>query len=109
MGKEFQRWGTDIAVRQGGRQLRLLSGHLVSGCWGVREDGNQNRRRICETLRGQIRHLTDWADARRAEGTPFAILGDFNRRLGVAATVATSGAAPAADVACAVALRSPIS
>ena len=68
MGKEFQRWGTDIAVIQGGRQLRLLSVHLVSGCWGVREDGNQKRRRICETLRGQIRHLKDWADVSPGRG-----------------------------------------
>ena len=27
----------------GGRQLRLLSVHLISGCWGMREDRNQKR------------------------------------------------------------------
>ena len=32
-------------------------------------------------LRGQIGRLKAWADARRAEGTAFVILGDFNRRL----------------------------
>ena len=51
-------------AKQGGRQLRLLSVHLISGCWGMREDRNQKRRPICDTLRGQIRHLKDWADAR---------------------------------------------
>ena len=81
MRKGFQRWGADIAVRQGGRQLRLLSVHLISGCWGMREDRNQKRKQICDALRGQIRHLKDWADARQAEGAPFVILGDFNRRL----------------------------
>ena len=64
MRKGFQRWGADIAVRQGGRQLRLLSVHLISGCWGMREDRNQKRKQICDALRGQIRHLKDWADAR---------------------------------------------
>ena len=41
-----------------------------SGCWGMREDRNQKRRPICDTLRGQIRHLKDWADARQAVGAP---------------------------------------
>ena len=81
MGKGFQRWGTDITVSRGGRQLRLLSVHLTSRCWGAGEDRTRKRRRICDTLRGQMSHLKDWADARRAEGTPFVILGDFNRRL----------------------------
>ena len=80
-GNPFQRWGTDITVRQGGRQLRLLSVHLISGCWGARQDANAKRRRICETLHDQIRHLKNWADARRSERMPFVILGDFNRRL----------------------------
>ena len=34
-------------------------------------------------LRGQISRLKDWADARRADGSAFIILGDFNRRLAV--------------------------
>ena len=74
-----QRWGVDMTVRQDGRQLRLLSVHLISGCWGARQDANAKRRRICDTLHDQIRHLKSWADARRSEGTPFVILGDFNR------------------------------
>ena len=80
-GNPFQRWGADITVRQGRHQLRLLSVHLISGCWGARQDGNAKRKRICNTLHNQMRHLKRWADARRSEGMPFVILGDYNRRL----------------------------
>ena len=81
MGNPSQRWGTDITVGADGRELRLLSVHLASGCWGAKEDGESRRRKTCATLRGQMRRLKAWADARRAEGTAFVILGDFNRRL----------------------------
>ena len=56
-GNPFQRWGADITVRQGGRELRLLSVHLISGCWGARQDTSGKRRRICITLRDQFGHL----------------------------------------------------
>ena len=79
----FQRWGTDITVTVNGRDLRLLSVHLRTGCWGAKQDGDGGRAETCATLRGQILHLRAWADARRAEGTAFVILGDFNRRLAV--------------------------
>ncbi len=81
MGNPFQRWGTDITVRADGRELRLLSVHLASGCWGRKQDGESRRRKTCAILRGQMRSLRAWADARRAEGAAFVILGDFNRRL----------------------------
>ena len=77
----FERWGTDITVKADGRQLRLLSVHLRTGCWGEREDRDAKRWKTCATLRGQFERLKGWADARRAEGMPFIILGDFNRRL----------------------------
>ena len=80
-GHGFQRWGTDITVMAGGQQLRLLSVHLKTGCWGTNEDRQNGKRKICTTLRGQVERLRAWANARRAEGTAFAILGDFNRRL----------------------------
>ena len=32
----FQRWGTDITVVVNGRDLRLLSVHLRTGCWGTK-------------------------------------------------------------------------
>ena len=80
-GDAFQRWGTDIAVMAGGRELRLLSVHLRTGCWGAKQDGESRSRTACATLRGEIERLKAWADAHRAEGTAFVILGDFNRRL----------------------------
>lgn len=76
----FQRWGTDVTVTAGGQDLRLLSVHLASGCWGVENDGDEQ---TCTVLRGQMNQLKTWADARRAEDSAFVILGDFNRRLAV--------------------------
>ena len=81
MGDAFQRWGADVTLTADGRQLRLLSVHPRSGCWGERQDRDAKRRKTCVTLRGQVERLKAWADARRVEGVPFIILGDFNRRL----------------------------
>ena len=47
------------------------------------QDRDKRRENICAVLRRQITHLKDWAEARRAEGTAFVILGDFNRRLAI--------------------------
>ena len=82
-GNPFQRWGTDIAVTEGGRELRLLSVHLKSGCWGSEQDRDRGREETCAVLRDQVSRLMDWADAQRAGGVAFVILGDFNRRLAV--------------------------
>ena len=80
-GDAFQRWGVDVTLTADGRRLRLLSVHLRTGCWGEPQDRDAERRKTCATLRGQIERLKAWADARRVEGVPFIILGDFNRRL----------------------------
>ena len=80
-GNAFQRWGADITVTAHERRLRLLSVHLASGCWGEPQDRDAKRRKTCAMLRAQVAGLKAWADARRTEGTPFIILGDFNRRL----------------------------
>lgn len=77
----FQRWGTDITIMAGGGELRLLSIHLKSGCWGERQDRDDRRKATCATLRDQIMHVRGWVDARRSEDAAFVILGDFNRRL----------------------------
>ncbi len=77
----FQRWGADIAVVGGSEELRLLSVHLKTGCWGRKQDRDNRSRKACATLRGQIESLRAWVDARRAEEAAFVILGDFNRRL----------------------------
>ena len=87
-GQAFQRWGADITVTAApgsgsgaGSELRLLSVHLKTGCWGRKQDRDNGSRKTCATLRAQIERLEAWADARRAEDTPFVVLGDFNRRL----------------------------
>ncbi len=80
-GDAFQRWGADIAAVTGGEELRLLSVHLKTGCWGRKQDRGNKSRKACAMLRGQIEALKAWVDARRTEGAAFVILGDFNRRL----------------------------
>lgn len=80
-GDAFQRWATDITVTAAGGDLRLLSVHLKTGCWGAKQDREDKRGKVCATLRGQMEHLKVWSDERRAEGTAHVILGDFNRRL----------------------------
>ena len=80
-GQAFQRWGADITAMAAGRELRLLSVHLKTGCWGRKQDRDDRRRKTCATLQAQIKRLKAWTDARRAEGIAFVILGDFNRRL----------------------------
>ena len=87
-GQALQRWGTDITVvaapgsgSGAGSELRLLSVHLQTGCWGRKQDRDDRSRKTCATLRAQIERLKAWSDARRAEGTAFVILGNFNRRL----------------------------
>ena len=88
------RWGTDITVTFGGRQLRLLSVHLKSGCWSAEQDSDPSRTRTCATLSDQILELRDWADLREDEGVAFGILGDFNRRFAVSDDRAWSELSP---------------
>ncbi len=73
------RRGADITVETPGGPLRLLSVHLNAGC---REDSFARGPQDCEGLARQARILGDWVAARRREGIAFAILGDFNRRIG---------------------------
>ena len=57
--------------------VRLLNVHLKSGCWG---DPLNTDSVACRALRMQVGALERWIDARAAEGEPFIVLGDFNRR-----------------------------
>ena len=71
------RSGADITLHLPNGNLRLLNVHLKTGC---REDRLGNSRRPeCATLSGQLAALQGWIRQRRAEGTPFVLLGDFNR------------------------------
>lgn len=77
LGNPDLRWGVDITLA-GSRPLRLLAVHLKSGC----SAGEENT--PCPVLFDQVPVLRRWIAARRAEGTAFAILGDWNRRLALA-------------------------
>ncbi len=70
------RSGADITIVLPGGRLRLLAVHLKSGCHEARLT---SRRRPCETLSRQVAPLQGWIAQRRAEGVPFALVGDFNR------------------------------
>lgn len=71
------RSGADIGVQWNGKWVRLLSIHLKSGCFAQPLDHDD----ACIKLSAQVPKLEAWIDARAAEQTPFAVLGDFNRRL----------------------------
>ena len=58
-GDPSLRWGSDITVTRDARELRLLSVHLKSGCWGMEQDEDERPRR---NLRGAPRPIG------RAEG-----------------------------------------
>lgn len=77
------RHGTDITVTIGDTPLRLLAVHLKSGCFQKELPvvaGHLGP--ACEKLAAEVKPLEDWIDARAAAATPFAVLGDFNRRFG---------------------------
>ena len=75
------RRGADITVEApNGARIRLLSVHLNAGC---REDPlERNSPPECEGLARQAQIIARWVEARRREGVAFAVLGDFNRRIG---------------------------
>ncbi len=78
LGNPDLRSGVDVIVRPaGGTPVRLLSVHLKSGC----SAGDSND--ACPVLFQQVPVMEGWIDSRAAEGTRFAVLGDFNRRLGM--------------------------
>ena len=71
------RSGADITLELPGSRLRILAVHLKTGC---REDSfGRSRRRACTVLAAQIPPLQAWIAARRQEGVPFVVMGDFNR------------------------------
>lgn len=76
LGNDGLRWGVDVTVN-GGRPLRLLSIHMKSGC----NSGRAATDRDCDVLFAQLPVLERWIDARATETAPFAVLGDWNRRV----------------------------
>ena len=76
LGNDGLRWGVDVTVN-GDKPLRLLSVHLKSGC----NSGRAATDRDCDVLFAQLPVLERWIDARATEAAPFAVLGDWNRRV----------------------------
>ena len=80
VGNPDLRSGVDLIVRpRGGDPIRVLSVHLKSGC----SSGDRNE--ACPVLFEQVPVMERWIDDRSVEGVRFAVLGDFNRRLGMPA------------------------
>ena len=80
VGNPDLRSGVDLVVRpRGGEPIRVLSVHLKSGC----SSGDRNE--ACPVLFQQVPVMEQWIDERAVEGLRFAVLGDFNRRLGMPA------------------------
>jgi endonuclease/exonuclease/phosphatase family metal-dependent hydrolase len=77
--RERLRRGADITVETPAGPLRLLGVHLKSGC--VR-DRFGSTRAGCDDLERQAEIIAEWVRARSTEPSAFAVLGDFNRRLG---------------------------
>jgi endonuclease/exonuclease/phosphatase family metal-dependent hydrolase len=80
LGANHLRSGADITLHLGDSNLRILAVHLKKGCRDL--PLAQPKSHVCEELRDQIGPLTDWITDRKDEGTPFLILGDFNRWMG---------------------------
>jgi endonuclease/exonuclease/phosphatase family metal-dependent hydrolase len=77
LGANHLRSGADITLHLAASDLRILAVHLKKGCREIPLPKAKSR--VCEELRDQIPPLADWIAARRQEGLPFLILGDFNR------------------------------
>ena len=88
---ERLRYGVDMTVRDPSdpsKSIRLLVVHLKSGCFSSplffpfeHERSSGERLEDCARLASQVPVLQRWIRRRTREGVPFAILGDFNRRL----------------------------
>lgn len=79
LGNAQLRSGIDITLRPDGRApLRLLGIHLKSGCFSGSDA------KAWPTLQQQIPALETWIDAAAAGPDRFVVLGDWNRRLGLA-------------------------
>ena len=73
------RSGVDITLRTPGKPLRVLAVHLKQGCQYL--SFGRTPSTTCLTLMSQFDVMTQWIAARREEGVPFLVLGDFNRGL----------------------------
>lgn len=72
------RSAADITVKLDGNSLRILSVHLISGCW---DDLLSDATEACQILNKQLPVLESWVKERGKQKTDFIIIGDFNRRM----------------------------
>jgi endonuclease/exonuclease/phosphatase family metal-dependent hydrolase len=73
------RSGVDITLKPRSGPVRLLAVHLKQGCQYLTFGASPHT--TCVTLMSQFDIMTQWIAARRDEGVPFLVLGDFNRGL----------------------------
>ncbi len=71
------RGGADITLRLPAGKLRVLAVHLKQGCQYL--SLTRSPKPVCLTLMAQFEVVNQWIAERRDEGTPFLVLGDFNR------------------------------
>ncbi|HUD92808.1 endonuclease/exonuclease/phosphatase family protein [Sphingobium sp.] len=80
LGSAQLRSGVDVTIRpKGHAPIRLLGIHLKSGCFSGTDA------KACSVLLEQVPALEGWIDAAAAGDVRFAVLGDWNRRLGLGA------------------------
>jgi endonuclease/exonuclease/phosphatase family metal-dependent hydrolase len=77
LGANHLRSGADITVHFQGSDLRVLAVHLKTGCRNLPLSKAHDR--SCLALRDQVPIVAAWISDRVKDGTPFIILGDFNR------------------------------
>jgi endonuclease/exonuclease/phosphatase family metal-dependent hydrolase len=77
LSENHLRSGADITLHFADQDLRILAVHLKKGCQGI--PMAKAKSPSCRELKEQIGPLVEWIAARRIEGVPFIILGDFNR------------------------------
>ena len=77
LGANHLRSGADITVHLPGSDLRVLAVHLKTGCRN--QPLAKAHDRSCLALRDQVPIVAAWIEERVKEGTPFIVLGDFNR------------------------------
>lgn len=77
LSEHHLRSGADITLHLDAGDLRILAVHLKKGCRNA--PLSRASTIACQDLREQVAPLTEWIAARKADGVPFVILGDFNR------------------------------
>jgi endonuclease/exonuclease/phosphatase family metal-dependent hydrolase len=79
LGLGHLRSGADVTLHLGTANLRVLAVHLKKGCRSRRVLHSGGL--ACQELLDQAQLLAEWITARRQDGVPFLILGDFNRSM----------------------------